>query len=74
MKPDWKDAPEWAEWLAMDGNGAWVWHATEPFFDIGDGCWYGRDEEDECAQIAKGDVDPCAGDWEYASNSLEYRS
>jgi hypothetical protein len=25
-KPDWKDAPEWANYLAMDRNGAWCWH------------------------------------------------
>lgn len=30
MKPDWKDAPEWANWLAMDANGKWVWHASKP--------------------------------------------
>lgn len=24
-KPDWKDAPEWAEWLAQDLSGTWVW-------------------------------------------------
>jgi hypothetical protein len=25
MKPDWKDAPEWANWLAMDSDGDWYW-------------------------------------------------
>lgn len=30
MKPDWKDAPEWANWLAMDLNGMWRWHDSEP--------------------------------------------
>ena len=30
MKPDWKDAPEWAQWLAMDRNGEWYWHELEP--------------------------------------------
>ena len=29
-KPDWKDAPEWAQWLAMDGDGAWWWFQNEP--------------------------------------------
>lgn len=24
-KPDWKDAPEWANWLAQDGEGQWIW-------------------------------------------------
>jgi hypothetical protein len=26
MKPQWKDAPEWAKWLAMDKNGQWYWY------------------------------------------------
>jgi len=30
MKPDWKDAPEWAQWLAMDGDGTWCWHEQQP--------------------------------------------
>lgn len=30
MKPDWKDAPEWAQWLAMDKNGQWYWYELKP--------------------------------------------
>lgn len=30
MKPDWKDAPEWAKWLAMDEDGVWCWFESEP--------------------------------------------
>jgi len=30
MKPDWKDAPEWAKWLAMDDGGEWTWFEVEP--------------------------------------------
>ena len=30
MKPDWKDAPEWAQWLAMDSDGSWRWHEHRP--------------------------------------------
>jgi hypothetical protein len=30
MKPDWKDAPEWARYLAMDKNGSWLWYENEP--------------------------------------------
>lgn len=29
-KPDWKDAPEWAQWLACDLCGAWFWYASKP--------------------------------------------
>jgi hypothetical protein len=30
MKPDWKDAPKWASWLAMDSNGLWYWYESMP--------------------------------------------
>lgn len=29
-KPGWKDAPEWANWLAMDLDGEWGWHELKP--------------------------------------------
>lgn len=30
MKPSWKDAPEWANWLAMDDDESWWWFENEP--------------------------------------------
>ena len=30
MKPDWKDAPKWARFLAMDEDGKWYWYENEP--------------------------------------------
>ena len=30
MKPSWKDAPEWAQWLAMDEDDEWYWFEREP--------------------------------------------
>lgn len=29
-KPNWADAPEWAEWLAQDEDGAWWWYQDVP--------------------------------------------
>jgi hypothetical protein len=29
-KPDWKDAPEWAQHLAQDANGKWFWFECLP--------------------------------------------
>ena len=51
-KPNWKDAPEWAMWLAMDGgpNEFWVWFENEPELD-GD-CWLadrGKWHQTRCA-------------------------
>lgn len=30
MKPDWKNAPSWALWLAQDKSGDWYWYASRP--------------------------------------------
>ena len=30
MKPDWKDAPPWARYMAMDETGVWMWYEAEP--------------------------------------------
>lgn len=43
MKPNWKAAPEWANFLAMDDNEEWYWYEFEPWFDEYDGQWNGRD-------------------------------
>ena len=36
-KPSWDDAPEWANFLAMDADGEWCWHEKKP--NAGDGLW-----------------------------------
>lgn len=35
MKPDWSTAPEWAQFLAKDGDGIWYWHELKPRVDWG---------------------------------------
>lgn len=30
FKPKWENAPEWAEYLAMDSDGSWWWHIEKP--------------------------------------------
>lgn len=29
-KPEWKDAPEWANWLAQDKDGEYCWWNKKP--------------------------------------------
>ena len=29
-KPNWKDAPKWARWLAQDYDGLWCWFQYKP--------------------------------------------
>jgi len=33
MKPDWKDAPDWAKYLAQDSGSNWWWYAEKPRAD-----------------------------------------
>lgn len=30
MKPQWKDAPQWANYLAQDMDGTWTWFSHKP--------------------------------------------
>lgn len=36
-KPQWVNAPEWAEYLAMDEDGEWYWYEFEPYQMLD--CW-----------------------------------
>lgn len=38
MKPEWKDAPEWANYLAMDRDRCWFWFEFEPVAEMS--IWY----------------------------------
>ncbi len=29
-KPQWKDAPQWANWLSQDHDGKWFWFEYRP--------------------------------------------
>lgn len=33
MRPDWKYAPEWAEFVAMDADGDWYWYSQQPHLE-----------------------------------------
>lgn len=37
MKPNWKDAPSWSNFVAQDENGDWWWYEYEPIIE--DGNW-----------------------------------
>lgn len=37
-KPDWKDAPEWANYLTKDADGDWWWHEYTP--ELGSAMWH----------------------------------
>lgn len=62
-KPDWSQAPEWANWWAVDGNGA-TWYEYEPIADrLGD--WtVGNDWDDMGQWDSAGDIEiPIGIDW-----------
>ncbi len=47
MKPDWKDAPAWAKFLAMDSDGIWSWYENEPLIEREDDCYWTTLSESE---------------------------
>lgn len=60
-RPDWKRAPKWAQWLAMDASGAWYWFAEKPARDDRLGMFCAGSEQCEAVRF---------DGWE---NSLECR-
>lgn len=44
-KPDWKDAPEWANWLAQDESGFWGFFSKKPIM-FGNLGWDIKDSSD----------------------------
>lgn len=38
-KPSWDDAPEWANFLAMDDSSEWYWFEREPAYCEYDNDW-----------------------------------
>jgi hypothetical protein len=59
MKPDWKDAPSWANYLAQDEDSEWWWFENKP--DEGHAAWWPCEGESCRASV---------GDWR---DSLEER-
>ncbi len=39
MRPHWKDAPQWAQWLAQDADGEWFWWESMPILVVGAQKW-----------------------------------
>jgi hypothetical protein len=35
MKPNWDDAPEWANYVAQDQTGKWYWYSHQPIASEG---------------------------------------
>ncbi len=51
-KPEWKDAPEWANWLAMDGDGTWWWYDLEPELEAD--YWISKGKERKAIDTTEG--------------------
>ena len=66
-KPDWKDAPEWANYLAMDSDEEWYWHEMEPWIGA-----YTDTYPDTWQSNGHSDV-ACDNAYYVAANTLEKR-
>lgn len=77
-KPDWKDAPEWANWLAMDEDGMWSLFEIKPEFDPIEGDWFidinAPGALYSMEEYATDGPDESGIDWDHAFDTLEERS
>ena len=69
MKPEWKDAPEWANWLAMDQDGSWQWWDKQPDW----ASWYWDGGWDFKRKSFNKGIVHKTEDREFSINSLEAR-
>ena len=53
MKPSWDDAPEWAQWLAMDESGRWWWYEEKPVLQTNYFYWLGSKMEESLPVLDK---------------------
>ena len=60
--PDWKDAPDWAQWLAQDSGGNWFWFEHPIYASADDGVWYEQDKFDGMVCLA-GEAAECNPEW-----------
>jgi hypothetical protein len=67
-KPDWNNAPEWAQWLAQDGCGDWAWYQGKPPIDEETQSWVWSDPFNEEWQLASHSAE--SKEWQ---NTLEQR-
>ena len=45
-KPEWRNAPDWAEWMAQDEDGQWGWYENEPPLGSWSWIWEGGEWAD----------------------------
>lgn len=60
--PDWKDAPDWAQWLAQDSDGRWTWFEYPICADEDDAEWYEQEGFDGMVCRA-GEAVECNPEW-----------
>lgn len=65
MKPDWEDAPAWAQWRAQCKDGYWIWFRSKPRLVKRYGYWTSTNP----TRLIAGFEDPTP-DW---TNTLEER-
>lgn len=61
-KPDWKDAPEWAQWLSCDHSGDWYWFTHKPV--LNGHLWSNRDYRGYCECASMEDEELICHSWQ----------
>ena len=66
IEPDWKTAPAWAQWFAIDDDGEGWWWSTRPTSDGMTGCWLVPDSSVWYDTQPAGVYPDAADDWEHS--------
>lgn len=53
-KPEWKEAPKWANYLCQDEDGAWYWFESKPYLHEMFDCWHSSEKQAQRANEHKG--------------------
>ncbi len=56
--PSFDNAPEWANFVAMDSSGDWYWYEKEPKWLMSSGIWARVDGRGTLVEDPHADVDP----------------
>jgi hypothetical protein len=75
IKPSWDEAPDFAQFLAMDGDGIWVWFQDKPEWGPSANAWLlgAESDGDSAYENATFEPDESGIDCDFAYDTLEER-
>lgn len=70
----WKDAPDWALWLAQDESGIWYWYSVEPVVEDLTRQWVFPSPGHKTEELLRAHVGPHNAKWRTTKECRPHRS